>query len=117
MYSRALGGPIAYRQRDALLNMVTLAERHQLSDVLTRPAVVDIGLRSCVVPKWQGSTQSAIAALRGLVGLLLDIDSDADEITPEIARSRIPDSRFPRTVEKLVSMLEQALALGYFDSW
>ncbi len=118
-YGRSLGGPVAYRARDALLNMVTLAEKHQLADILTRSAVVDIGLRSCIVPKWQGSTQAAIAALRRLIVFLLDANADSDiaEITPEVVRSRIPGSRFPRTVEKLTSMLEQAMALGYFSAW
>ncbi|VCT92821.1 hypothetical protein MHAS_04556 [Mycolicibacterium hassiacum DSM 44199] len=116
-YSRVLGGPIAYRQRDALLNMVTLAEKHGLSDILTKSTVVDIGLRSCVVPKWQGSTHAGLGALRGAIAFLLEIDSDASEITPEIARSRIPNCRYPRTTEKLIGMLEQAIDLGYFDSW
>lgn len=111
-----LGGPIGYRQRDALLTMLTLGARHGLTDVLSPDAILDIGLRSCVIPKWQGSTPAGHAALRRAVGFLLDVNIPDDAAT-ETLQSQASVSRFPRTCEKLLAMINQYATLGYFSAW
>lgn len=116
-YAQTLGGQIAYRQRDALLTLASLADKHQLTDILSRSAVIDIGIRACILPKWQGSTLAAVTALRGAISTVLELDTPSAEISPEIVRSEIPRSKYPRTADKLASMLEQATTLGYFSAW
>ncbi len=112
----ALGGPVGYRQRDALLTMLTLGQRHGLTDVLSPDTILDIGLRSCVMPKWQGSTPAGHAALRRAVAVLLDKEIPADAAT-ETLQSQASVSRFPRSCEKLLGMIDQFTALGYFSAW
>lgn len=111
-----LSGPVGYRQRDALLKMLTIANRNGMTDVLPPHSVIDIGLRSCVIPKWQGSTPPARAALRDALAVLLDQDvrRDADS---DALRSMGANSRYPRTVEKVVDMIQQFDELGYFSAW
>ena len=116
-YAQTLGGPIAYRQRDALLTLASLAEKHQITDILSRSAVIDIGIRACILPKWQGSTLAAVTALRGAIATILELDTQPTEISTEVVRSEIPRAKYPRTADKLASMLEQATNLGYFSAW
>jgi hypothetical protein len=111
-----LGGPVGYRQRDAVLTMLTLGSRHGLTDVLSHDTILDIGLRSCVMPKWQGSTVAGSAALRRALAILLDVDIP-DDASTDALQSRASVSRFPRSCEKLIAMIEQFSALGYFSAW
>lgn len=111
-----LGGPIGYRQRDALVALVALSERHGLEAVLSRDSVLDIGLRTCVLPKWQGSTPVAAAALRRALALVLEIEVD-DDASVEALSTQVAVSRFPRTSERLLLMLSQYDQLGYFSAW
>lgn len=114
--SEVLSGPIGYRQRDALVKMLTIAKRTQLTDVLPPDSVIDIGLRSCVLPKWQGSTPAARRALTDALAVLLDRDVNRDQNNDSL-RSFGAASRFPRTVEKIVDMADQFDSLGYFSAW
>jgi energy-coupling factor transporter ATP-binding protein EcfA2 len=111
-----LGGPVGYRQRDAVLTMLTLGSRHGLTDVLSRDTILDIGLRSCVLPKWQGSTVAGHAALRRALAILLDVDIP-DDASTDTLQSQASVSRFPRSCEKLIAMAEQFSGLGYFSAW
>ncbi|MFD1812360.1 McrB family protein [Rhodococcus gannanensis] len=111
-----LGGPIGYRQRDALVTMLALGTRHGLTDVLSPDTILDIGLRSIVLPKWQGSTPASRAALRHALAVLLDIDVPDDASTDSLqAKARL--SRFPRSCEKVLAMIHQFNSLGYFSAW
>ncbi|WP_433876249.1 McrB family protein [Sinomonas atrocyanea] len=112
----ALGGPVGYRQRDALLTMLTLGSRHGLTDVLSPDTILDIGLRSCVMPKWQGSTPSSHAALRRGLAILLEVEVP-DDASIATLQSQASVSRFPRSCEKLLAMIQQFAALGYFSAW
>jgi len=111
-----LGGPIGYRQRDAVVALVALSERHGFSAVLSRDSVLDIGLRTCVLPKWQGSTPVAASALRRALAVVLEIEVD-DDASVEALRTQVAVSRFPRTSERLLLMLNQYDQLGYFSAW
>lgn len=112
----ALGGPVGYRQRDAVLTMLTLGTRHGMTDVLSADTILDIGLRSCVMPKWQGSTPASYAALRRALAVLLDVDVP-DDASVSTLQSQASVSRFPRSCEKLLVMIEQFTSLGYFSAW
>ena len=112
----ALGGPIAYRQRDGLLTMLTVGTRHGVTDVLSADTILDVGLRSCVLPKWQGSTPAGYAALRRAAAILLDVDV-TDDAPTETLQSQASVSRFPRTCEKILAMIEQYKSFGYFSAW
>lgn len=111
-----LGGPIGYRQRDALVALVTLAERHGLYSVLPRDSVLDIGLRTCVMPKWQGSTPAAALALRRALAVLLEVDVP-EEVSVDSLKPQIAVSRYPRSADRLLTMLAQYDQLGYFSAW
>lgn len=111
-----LGGPIGYRQRDALVTLLALAERHGLFSVLPRDSVLDVGLRTCVMPKWQGSTPAASLALRRALAVLLEVDV-TEEVSVESLRPQIAVSRYPRSAERLLAMLEQYSQFGYFSAW
>lgn len=111
-----LGGPIGYRQRDALVALIALAERHGFYSVLPRDSVLDVGLRSCVMPKWQGSTPAASMALRRALAILLEVDVSED-ISVDSLRPLVAVSRYPRSVERLLAMLEQYGQFGYFSAW
>lgn len=111
-----LGGPVGYRQRDALVTMVTLASNHKVTDILTIDAVLDIGLRSCLIPKWQGSTPAGREALMDAISVLLGSEF-ARKVDSNSLRLEGTVSRFPRTLEKLIDMLDQFDALGYFSAW
>lgn len=112
----ALGGPVGYRQRDAMLTMLTLGVRHGLNDVLSVDTILDIGLRSAVMPKWQGSTPAAYAALRRALSTLLDAEVP-DDATIDTLQSQASVSRYPRSCEKLLTMIAQFTSLGYFSAW
>ena len=112
----ALGGPIGYRQRDAILTMLTLGSRHGLTDVLPTDTILDVGLRSAVMPKWQGSTPAANQALRRALISLLDVQVPNDAGI-ESLQAQVTTSRFPRSCEKLMSMMSQYSHLGYFSAW
>lgn len=111
-----LGGPVGYRQRDAILTMLTLGTRHGLTEVLPPDTILDIGVRSCVMPKWQGSTPASYAALRRGIAILLDANVP-DDASLETLQSQASVSRFPRSCEKLIAMMGQFSALGYFSAW
>lgn len=114
--SSVLGGPIGYRQRDALLTMITLGDRHGLTEILSQDTILDIGLRSCVMPKWQGSTPASHAALRKALASLLEVEVSEDAAI-EALQSQISVSRFPRSSTKIVGMIKQYMSLGYFSAW
>jgi hypothetical protein len=111
-----LGGPIGYRQRDALVILLALSERHGLDSVLTRDSVLDIGVATCVMPKWQGSTPSAARALRRALEVLIEVDIPED-LSIDAVRPQVALCRFPRSAERLLAMLEQYDQLGFFSAW
>jgi 5-methylcytosine-specific restriction protein B len=116
-HARVLGAPIGYRQRDAMLLMVAAWKAAGMSSLLSSQAVLDVALRSTLVPKLQGSSPAAVQALRALcIQLLAAVD------LPESApishfQSAAVQSPFPRTMDRLLEMLSQAEDLGYFSAW
>ena len=96
--------------------LLTLAMRHGVTDVLGPDTVLDIGLRSCVMPKWQGSTAGGCAALRRALAVLLEGEV-SDDAQPDALQARASVSRFPRSGEKLLAMVQQFNSLGYFSAW
>ena len=87
-----------------------------MSDVLSIDTIIDLGLRTAVMPKWQGSTPASYKALRRALSVLLAVDLP-DDASIELLRARANVSRFPRSCEKLLKMIAQFNSLGYFSAW
>lgn len=114
---RVLGAPPGYRQRDALLFTIAAWRKNGLGSVLPFDAMLDVALRATVIPKLQGASVGAIESLRRLLGALIDVEDLPSNATPDQLRQLMPKSRFPRTLDRILDMLDQAETLGYFSAW
>jgi MoxR-like ATPase len=115
-YTMPIGYPLGYRQRDGLLIALSLWKSMGLGEILSQDAVIDAGVRSMILPKLQGSAPGMAEYLRGLAGVLIGDESPAEEDIDSL-RERLADARYPRSIEKIISMIEQLTTLGYFGFW
>lgn len=115
-YTAPLGYPIGYRQRDGLLILLSLWKEAKLEGLLTVDDVIDAGLRSMILPKLQGSAGTMVQYLRGLGGLLAGVGSPLEDDV-DLLRDRLAKAKYPRSLEKVVAMIEQLRVLGYFSFW
>jgi hypothetical protein len=115
-YTTPLGYPVGYRQRDGLLILLSLWKEAGVGNVLTFDGVVDAGVRSMILPKLQGSALGMGQYLRGLAGILAGADRPLDDAVDAL-RDRLAIAKYPRSLEKVISMIEQLSVLGYFGYW
>jgi energy-coupling factor transporter ATP-binding protein EcfA2 len=117
-FGSALGGPIALRQRDGILNLIHVAAKNGLDSAYPLTELIDIGLLTMVLPKWHGSTPGALSALAGALQYCVDGSiADRPSGTPETTRGSLPSSKYPRSAEKLLQMTEESAEFGYFSYW
>lgn len=115
-YTAPLGYPLGYRQRDGLLIALSLWKETDLNVVLSPDAVIDAGVRSMILPKLQGSALGMAQYLRGLAGVLAGEEGPLEDDV-DVMRERLATAKHPRSVEKIISMIEQLTVLGYFGYW
>jgi hypothetical protein len=69
-----------------------------------------------ILPKLQGSALGMGQYLRGLAGILAGADRPLDDAVDGL-RDRLAIAKYPRSLEKVISMIEQLSVLGYFGYW
>lgn len=111
-----LGGSIGYRQRDALLAIVALVEKYGLDDIFGVARAIDVGILTCIVPKWHGSAPGQFNALERIYSHLTGFGHEGEhEAVHAIEASA--KTLFPRTSSKLQQMMRQYEVTGFFSYW
>jgi hypothetical protein len=115
-YTSPLGYRLGYRQRDSLLIALSLWKAMDIGPIVGPDAVTDAGVYSMILPKLQGTAIGSTQYLRGLAGVLSGNEHAAEEDI-ETLRNALGQAKYPRSYEKVISMIEQLTTLGYFDFW
>ncbi|EWH01935.1 McrB family protein [Halomonas sp. BC04] len=109
-----------YRVRDEVAFYLTLHREDGLEslDGFSIEAAMDFQLMQKVLPRIQGSSLSVLKVLIRLLGLLankpLDDEAEYSSIEKEITPS---ESRYPRSVKKLLFMLQRFHDDGFTSYW
>lgn len=109
-----------YRVRDEVAFYLTLHREEALEslDGFDADAAMDFQLMQKVLPRIQGSSLSVLKVLIGLLGLLankpLDDEAEYTTIKKEV---NAQESRYPRSVKKLLFMLQRFHDDGFTSFW
>ncbi len=115
-YTAPMRYPLGFRQRDGLLIALSLWKQLEIGELVSQDDVIDAVVRSMVLPRLQGSVPGMAEYLRGLAGVLVGDEPPVGEDIDEL-RDRLVGARYPHSLEKVISMIEELTTLGYFDFW
>lgn len=109
-----------YRVRDEVAFYLTLHREEGLErlDGFDADVAMDFQLMQKVLPRIQGSSQSVLKVLIRLLGLLADkslkVDAEYHEIVKDVEADK---TRYPRSVKKLLFMLQRFYDDGFTSFW
>lgn len=109
-----------YRVRDEVAFYLTLHRGEALESLegFGTDAAMDFQLMQKVLPRIQGSSLSVLKVLIGLLSLLanksLEDDAEYSDIEKEV---RLQETRYPRSVKKLLFMLQRFHDDGFTSFW
>ncbi|MDZ7854199.1 MAG: AAA family ATPase [Halomonas sp.] len=110
----------AYRVRDEVAFYLTLHSEESLESLegFGADAAMDFQLMQKVLPRIQGSSLSMLKVLIRLLGLLADKPLDDEAEYSSIEKEVSPQgSRYPRSVKKLLFMLQRFHDDGFTSYW